>query len=67
MFYRCAKIDAITVGFSDPSKFGTNCVSNWVNGVKSTGTFTCPTALGTQSTITRGNHACPTKWTVVNV
>jgi hypothetical protein len=67
MFYKCAKVDAITVGFSDSSKFGTNCVSNWVNGVKSTGTFTCPTALGTDETITRGASACPTDWTVVNV
>ena len=26
----------------------------------------CPTALGTNATITRGTNACPEGWTVVN-
>ena len=38
----------------------------WVNGVAASGTFYCPTALGTNATITRGGSACPEGWTVVN-
>lgn len=44
----------------------TGC-TNWVNNVAASGTFTCPAALGDDSTITRGTSACPTGWTVVNV
>lgn len=40
--------------------------TNWVNGVAAAGTFTCPTALGTNETITRGTSNCPAGWTVVN-
>ena len=43
----------------DPSLF-------WLEGVAATGTFYCPTALGTNATITRGVSACPEGWTVIN-
>ena len=41
--------------------------SNWFqfDSVQS-GTFYCPSALGDDSTITRGISNCPTGWTVVN-
>lgn len=38
----------------------------WLEGVAATGTFYCPTALGTNATITRGVSACPEGWTVIN-
>ena len=38
----------------------------WLEGVAANGTFYCPTALGTDATITRGTNACPEGWTVVN-
>ena len=42
---------------------------NWVNSIitdTSDCIFECPTALGTQSTIDRGNAKVPANWTVVN-
>ena len=44
---------------------GTPCTTNWVDGVASNGTFICPTALGTNETITRGVNNCPTGWNVI--
>ena len=38
----------------------------WLEDVATTGTFYCPTALGTNATITRGVSACPEGWTVIN-
>ena len=38
----------------------------WLEDVAATGTFYCPTALGTNATITRGVSACPEGWTVIN-
>ena len=38
----------------------------WVYGIASGGTFKCPTALGTNETITRDVSNCPAGWTVVN-
>ena len=47
-----------------------NATANWMTsaGSSATGTktFTCPAALGTDSTITRGDSNCPAGWTVVN-
>ena len=43
---------------------GTN---GWLYGAGSgEGRFYCPTALGTDSTITRSGAACPAGWTVIN-
>ena len=39
---------------------------NWLKGVSPTGTFICPTALGTNETIKRGVSYCPEGWTVIN-
>lgn len=65
MFYGCTSLSAVNVKFTawNPS----TATSNWLNGVAASGTFTCPAALGTDSTITRGSSNCPTSWTVVNV
>lgn len=38
----------------------------WVKGVASDGTFYCPSALGTNGTISRGDNNCPSNWTVIN-
>ena len=57
---RTAQTQAWGDGTSDdPSLF-------WLEGVAATGTFYCPTALGTNATITRGVSACPEGWTVIN-
>ncbi len=62
MFSGCTSLAAIT---TSQTSF-TGC-TNWMNNVAASGTFTCPAALGDDSTITRGTSACPTGWTVVNV
>lgn len=63
MFDGCSNLSLVTVAF-------TNWVSGvtdyWIGGVKKTGTFRCPTALGTQDTIERGTSRCPVGWTVEN-
>lgn len=61
VFALCPKIKKIT---TKQTSF-TGC-GNWVSGHSSEGTFVCPTALGTNETISRGISACPTGWTVIN-
>ena len=66
MFYNCSSLDRISVAFTAWMSQGQT--SNWLFGVASTGTFICPTALGTNETIWRDNaNLCPTNWTVVNI
>ena len=65
MFRNCSTLRQITTAHTAWSP--TNATTNWVSGVSSSGTFSCPAALGDDSTITRGTSACPTGWTVVNV
>ena len=62
MFQNCRSLKSI---ITNQTSF-TGC-TNWVQNVASGGTFTCPSALGTAATITRGNSACPSGWTVVNI
>ena len=63
MFRDCINIDCIKCSFKAFALDGTN---NWLSGVSSTGTFICPTALGTNETIQRGISYCPEGWTVIN-
>ena len=63
MFWNCINIDCIKCSFKAFASGGTN---NWLSGVSSTGTFICPTALGTNETIQRGISYCPEGWTVIN-
>ena len=63
MFRYCSKLSSINVSFTS---WLSNSTSNWLYNVASNGTFTCPTALGTQSSITKGTSNCPNNWTVVN-
>ena len=62
MFYGCSSLTNIEVRFSN-----WNNPNTWVQSVAPTGTFYCPTALGTNDTIERGASRCPTGWTVVNI
>ena len=62
MFKGCRNIDRIECSFEAFSP----ATSNWLNGVSYTGTFICPTALGTNETIRRGVSYCPEVWTVIN-
>ena len=62
MFRYCSNLVSIRVS----AKAFSSSTTNWVTGVAATGTFYCPTALGTNETISRGNSACPTGWTVIN-
>ena len=64
MFNGCTALTAISVGFTDFNSV--SYTNGWLNNVAATGTFYCPTALGTDATITRGTSACPAGWTVVN-
>ena len=67
MFSGCELLNEITAGIITwtPSS-GSAATTDWLNGVAATGTFRCPTALGTNATITRGVSACPEGWTVIN-
>ena len=62
MFRDCASLRSLKVNFTN---WGGG-IGNWVNGVSATGTFTCPSALGDNATISRGNYYCPNGWAVVN-
>lgn len=68
MFEGCSALADVEVRFEDwdgdlrplpPTAF-------WLMNVSATGTFRCPTALGTNDTIARGYNSCPPGWTVVN-
>ena len=63
MFRYCINIDCIKCSFK---AFASGSTNNWLSGVSSTGTFICPTALGTNETIQRGISYCPEGWTVIN-
>ena len=62
MFQDCTKLSSISVEFSSWD----NRTGDWLKNVAATGTFTCPTALGTNETISRGYSNCPENWTVIN-
>lgn len=64
MFRGDTKLNSLRVGFS--AFTGTGSTADWLFGTSATGTFYCPTALGTNETITRGASNCPAGWTVVN-
>ena len=59
MFQRCSTLRQITTAHTAWSP--TNATTNWVSGVSSRGTFTCPAALPQ----TRGASYIPTGWTIV--
>jgi hypothetical protein len=61
MFYGCKQLNEITTA---QTSFN-NCI-NWLSNVSQNGTFYCPSGLGTNDTIERGNSACPDGWSVVN-
>ena len=60
MFQNCTNLSSITVHFTG---WVNNTTINWVNGVASNGTFTCPQGL----TDTRGVNNIPTNWTKVDL
>lgn len=63
MFRQCASLREVEVAFTSFPSTGFNL---WLHQVSSTGTFRCPTALGTNESIRRGFSNCPEGWTVVN-
>lgn len=67
MFNGCTSLASIDVSFSAWTGVTTNWVTNAGTQATGTKTFTCPTALGNDDTITRGNSYCPDGWTVVNI
>lgn len=66
MFWGCSSLSRIVCEFDGWTGNVTDAFTNWVTDVAPTGTFVCPAALGTNSSITRGTSYCPTGWTVVN-
>lgn len=64
MFYNCSSLARARVAFTAWASNGQ--FSNWMYHVASTGTFVCPTALGTNDTIWRDVNTCPVNWTVIN-
>ena len=70
MFYGCTNLSSVEVSFTYWQGTGIgdpNCTTTWLSGVAATGTFKCPTALGTNETIERSVNKCPAGWTVVNI
>ena len=68
MFIDCSSLNSVSVSFSSfKTNSGILIAGNWLSGVSQTGTFYCPTALGTNDTILRGASYCPEGWTVVNI
>lgn len=63
MFQGCSSLAEVRVAFS---AWNGNATAYWMTSVAATGTFYCPTALGTNETIERGTSRCPTGWTVIN-
>lgn len=63
MFQNCSSLAEVRVAFS---AWNGNATSSWLHYVAASGTLYCPTALGTNATITRGISACPEGWTVIN-
>ena len=59
MFYECKNLKEITMLATDIS--ATNCLSNWVSGVASTGTFVKNAAM---TSLPSGKSGIPTGWTV---
>ena len=59
MFYNCTRLRQITTAHT--AWRPTSATTNWVNGVASSGTFTCPSALPQ----TRGTNNIPNNWTIV--
>lgn len=65
LFTNCSALASISTAQTDFGNSISACY-DWVRGVASSGTFTCPSALGTSATISRGSSSCPNNWTVVN-
>ena len=63
MFYGCTSLASIRIGSTG---WRTGATHSWVYNVAASGTFYCPTALGTDATITRSADYCPEGWTVIN-
>ena len=61
MFQGCTSLNNITMLATDISAF--NCLSNWVNGVASTGTFTKAASM---TSLPTGVNGIPEGWTVVD-
>ena len=61
MFYNCTKLNYIKMLATDIS--ASSCLSNWVNGVASTGTFVKNPAM---TSLTTGQSGIPSGWTVIN-
>jgi hypothetical protein len=66
MFWNCKKLDNITMLATDIS--AANCLSEWVKGVASRGTFVKHKNMNSLPTATSDNFykGIPAGWTVVN-
>ena len=65
MFDGCSALTSIQVDFTAwPTASNANQL--WVRQVYAEGVFTCPTSLGTDSTITKNNYKCPYNFVVTN-
>ena len=68
VFINCSNLSLVKVNWNNFS----NATSTsgytylWLKNTLPTGTFICPTALGTNETIKRGTSFCPEGWTVIN-
>lgn len=67
MFYDASSLNDLEIHMASFAYGRRSGFTDWVNGVSPTGTFRCPTALGTNETIQRGTDFCPEGWTVVNI
>jgi hypothetical protein len=61
MFNGCSNLNSITM--LAEGLYGTDQLTNWVNGVAATGTFT---KSANMTTLPTGNNGIPSGWTVVD-
>ena len=70
MFRDCSKLESVETHVTIWN-YTSGAFNVWLDGVSSSGTFYCPSALGTPpdgaNPIARGSSRCPTGWTVVNI
>lgn len=66
MFNGCTNLKEIKVKFDNWATSYSSVFSSWVDGVATSGTLICPSALGTDANIERSVSRCPTGWTVTN-
>lgn len=63
MFAGCSRLSSVDISFNNWYDFAT---SAWLEGTSLSGKFKCPEILGSNESIDRSEHRCPSTWIVEN-